>query len=136
MTRQAAWLKKHPYYSKLWRLANREKVNKSQKAKYNPIKRHGRYHKAFERNKQIILQFKSLPCIDCRGSFDPFIMHFDHRNPKDKLRNVSKMGSYSEKLLLKEIEKCDVVCANCHGLRTLKGMREGKIAIFGGYHKW
>ena len=45
-------------------------------------------------------------------------MDFDHRIPIQKRNNICKMLQLSEKLLLEEISKCDVVCANCHRIRT------------------
>jgi hypothetical protein len=45
-------------------------------------------------------------------------MHFDHvpgRGPK--LFNLGS-GDYSIKTVQAEIEKCDIVCANCHAIRT------------------
>lgn len=39
-------------------------------------------------------------------------------NPADKVDNIARMGTASLTRLLVEIEKCDVVCANCHAMRT------------------
>lgn len=57
-------------------------------------------------------------CADCGGKFPPCCMHFDHvpgRGPK--LFNLGS-GDYSIKAVQAEIEKCDIVCANCHAIRT------------------
>lgn len=59
----------------------------------------------------------SRACADC-GLVDPIVMEFDHL--RDKERNVSEMiarGMGWESILL-EIEKCELVCANCHRRRT------------------
>jgi hypothetical protein len=48
-------------------------------------------------------------------------MDFDHRDSETKTGNVSNMVKrYNAGLarLLDEIAKCDVVCSNCHRLRT------------------
>ena len=48
-------------------------------------------------------------------------MDFDHRDRKTKLTNINRMinyRSYSKEKILEEIEKCDLVCANCHRIRT------------------
>ena len=50
---------------------------------------------------------------------DPYwIMQFDHQ--RDKSFNISQFGSTTLRLedIKKEIEKCEVVCANCHANRT------------------
>jgi hypothetical protein len=46
-------------------------------------------------------------------------MDFDHRPDEAKLFTISHgKGQYGEEKILAEIAKCDVVCANCHRLRT------------------
>lgn len=57
------------------------------------------------------------PCIDC-GESNPIVLEFDHRDPKTKTAEISKLYSWNK--ILKEIDKCDVVCANCHKKRTAK----------------
>lgn len=59
---------------------------------------------------------KSIPCAECGLTFDPICMDFDHRPGEVKVRNVSQMRDIEQIKL--EIAKCDVVCANCHRLRT------------------
>ena len=62
-------------------------------------------------------KFKTEPCVDCQLSFEPHQMDFDHRDPKSKLFDVSKPKGGREAVLA-EIDKCDIVCANCHRIRT------------------
>ena len=69
--------------------------------------------------KAFINTFKDAPCMDCGNSFPPYVMDFDHVGG-DKIQNVGEMGSYSVESILKEIAKCDLVCANCHRIRTHK----------------
>jgi L-lysine 2,3-aminomutase len=47
-------------------------------------------------------------------------MDFDHRDGNEKSHNVGSMVAhhYSKELIAQEIEKCDLVCANCHRVRT------------------
>ena len=58
-------------------------------------------------------------CTDC-GEKDPIVLEFDHLIPKEKEYNIANMHHSSELALFKEIEKCEVVCANCHRRRTAK----------------
>ena len=69
-------------------------------------------------NKDLLDKFKDKPCMDCGVKYPPYVMDFDHK--KDKLFNISGkvLGGMSFKKLLLEIEKCDLVCANCHRIRT------------------
>jgi hypothetical protein len=52
---------------------------------------------------------------------DPICLEFHHRDPEAKRINVSQlMGNLPA--LLKEAEKCDVICANCHCYTYRKGL--------------
>lgn len=62
---------------------------------------------------------KARPCADCGVQYPPYVMQFDHREPKTKLFVIgASLFSRSLSAVLAEIEKCDVVCANCHFQRT------------------
>lgn len=62
---------------------------------------------------------KSVPCADCGNRYPPCVMDFDHRDPRRKLHSVANLAKLgSEEKLLSEVEGCDVVCANCHRIRT------------------
>lgn len=65
----------------------------------------------------LIVQAKSRPCKDCGGLFPPCVMDFDHVRGK-KLFDVGNGRSRSEAAIAEEIAKCEVICANCHRLRT------------------
>lgn len=60
------------------------------------------------------------PCVDCGGVFHPVAMDFDHRDPKGKVGGIATLASRSWSLdrILDEVAKCDLVCANCHRVRT------------------
>lgn len=66
---------------------------------------------------------KSKPCLDCGNVFPPCAMDFDHVRGEKKF-NISKSGLWKWKYVLEEIEKCDLVCSNCHRIRTLKRLKE------------
>jgi hypothetical protein len=63
-------------------------------------------------------QLRSVPCADCGGRFAQCSMDFDHRDPTTKFKGVTRMIFGSIERMLAEAEKCDIVCANCHRLRT------------------
>lgn len=67
----------------------------------------------------IVLKAKSKPCMDCNRSFPSYVMDFDHRDPSQKVAKVSVLARrMNPQRLLEEIAKCDLVCANCHRIRT------------------
>lgn len=59
------------------------------------------------------------PCTDCGGVFHFAAMQWDHRPGTKKLANPSELGGNGMwRRFLAEIKKCDLVCANCHAVRT------------------
>ena len=72
----------------------------------------------YERNREVIRFAKNQPCDDCGEDYPAVCMDFDHRDPEKKVAGVGAMVNWGVKKLVAEILKCDVVCANCHRLRT------------------
>ena len=78
--------------------------------------------KARENRKKTIdylLKIKSNPCTDCGKVYPPCCMDFDHIND-DKFGNISTLKGRSIYGINKEILKCELVCSNCHRIRTFK----------------
>ncbi len=61
---------------------------------------------------------RTKKCSDC-GNEDHRVFEFDHIE-NNKLDNVSQLllGGYSWEVIEREVNKCEVVCANCHRIRT------------------
>lgn len=79
------------------------------------------------RKRGFVAELKRAPCKDCEGTYPPECMDFDHLG--DKLDNVSRIvqgGSMGK--LKREVAKCDLVCANCHRVRT-SNRRRGLPAV-------
>lgn len=107
---QAAASKRH-YEKNKDAIKARTKVrNKSQKHK----------------NKNFVSWVKSRSCcVDC-GEGNPLVLDFDHVMGK-KIMNISDMSRtcYSRETIMKEIDKCEVRCANCHRIVTAKRRSDG-----------
>lgn len=69
-----------------------------------------------------IFPFKNVPCQDCVQRFPPEAMDFDHVRG-EKVETITDMWSWSRARVLSEIAKCEVVCANCHRIRTVRTLR-------------
>lgn len=77
-------------------------------------------HKTYNRNykistKEWLIEYKkTLKCEIC-GEDRHYVLDFHHRNPHEKDFNISKAYKNTNKeTIMKEIEKCMVVCSNCH----------------------
>lgn len=69
--------------------------------------------------REILLLFKDAPCTDCKIKYPSYVMDFDHLDASQKLFCVGQLNkAWSAERLLAEIEKCELVCANCHRIRT------------------
>ena len=74
--------------------------------------------KRWAERQQFIAEYKlEKGCMDCGYRLHPHALDFDHREGVDKCFEVSHYSGRVQNLL-PEIEKCDVVCANCHRIRT------------------
>lgn len=81
--------------------------------------------------KALIYLIKKKPCADCKKSFEPWLMEFDHVSGV-KLDHVGDLvgKAVSLKRVLKEISKCVLVCVLCHRKRTHeRGWKEKFVAI-------
>lgn len=85
-----------------------------------------RHRNRWRRNAEILDQLRSVPCVDCGDRFPQCSMDFDHRPGTTKVSAVSRLINRSEEVVLAEAAKCDIVCANCHRLRT--NMRRSRPA--------
>lgn len=91
-----------------------------------PVRTETAWGKAGER-RALHTQLKDKPCADCGGVFPPVCMQYDHLPQYEKKFSISQAvhtGSVTKEELLEEIAKCEVVCANCHFIRTSRRGRK------------
>lgn len=69
---------------------------------------------------KLINDFKDKPCADCNQKYPPYVMDLDHVDPSTKEFKVSTMRrrKMAFEKIIAEMNKCEVVCANCHRERT------------------
>lgn len=77
-----------------------------------------RGERRLEGRKTIINRAKDRPCMDCGVRYPPYVMDFDHRPGTLKRFGISNALRFSIAEVIEEIDKCDLVCANCHRVRT------------------
>jgi len=76
----------------------------------------GESNKAWRRKKKKEFEQykKTLSCEICKENH-PQCLEFHHTDPSTKKGNISDLvRDFSTKRLMEEINKCVVLCANCH----------------------
>ena len=70
-----------------------------------------------ENKRRVLVHLRLHPCVDC-GEADPIVLEFDHQ--RDKVSGIAQLLHAHVKwaVIVAEIEKCEVRCANCHRRRT------------------
>lgn len=64
-------------------------------------------------------QARSVPCADCKKVYPYYVMDFDHLDRSTKEFDVARMLNCGSLEKVKaEVAKCEVVCSNCHRIRT------------------
>jgi hypothetical protein len=81
-------------------------------------------------------ELKSHPCSDCGRRFHHAAMNFDHLPGIEKVDEVSNLVRRRRKRAARlEVEKCELVCANRHAVRSDERRRgvaqSGQSAAFG-----
>jgi len=110
--------------SKRWADNNRDRLNASvRRYRAKRYAEQGRWTDEGPKAKLLrewMVELKSKPCYDCHQSFQVCCMDFAHRDPSSKKYNIGSMFAhhYGRALIQKELDKCDLVCANCHRIRT------------------
>jgi hypothetical protein len=60
-------------------------------------------------------------CTDCKRRYPYYVLQFDHLDGSKKVAGIQELIRCSNRDgVVNEIAKCEVVCANCHAVRTFK----------------
>ena len=78
----------------------------------------------------LLTELKGTTCMDCNGTFHPCQLDFDHLGDKSFVIGDKKY-QVGEAKLRAEIAKCEIVCSNCHRLRTFNRLEKAKLEIEG-----
>lgn len=89
--------------AKQWRLNNLDYIK--QKQREDKRKR-----------KEQAIQYLGNRCSRCGNQFHPAVYEFHHLDPKTKDKDPSKMLQLKWSRVIAELDKCILLCANCHRL--------------------
>jgi hypothetical protein len=62
---------------------------------------------------KILEYLQTHPCEHCNET-NPVVLEFDHKNPEEKSFSIGDRSNRTWDTVYKEIQKCRVLCANCH----------------------
>jgi hypothetical protein len=118
-TRQRHCRRCQATYRRAHYLANRDDYIRRQVARINKYR--------IENRALMLAYLLGHPCVDC-GAANPVVLDFDHRDPAEKKGNVRELAMRKPwRLVLSEVAKCDVRCANCHLRRTAEQFNWRKV---------
>lgn len=66
------------------------------------------------------IEYKGSKCLDCTHSYpnQPYVIFdFHHRDPSKKDADWNKLKKRSWNKITQELDKCDLLCSNCHRIR-------------------
>jgi hypothetical protein len=109
-------------YPARWKAANRDKINATHRAwlaERGGSKGYLRSLVSIKDRIAAVEEIKAGPCTDCGGRFPAVAMDFDHIASDRLGRPISYLVRNARwETVLAEIAKCELVCANCHRVRT------------------
>ena len=111
-----------PYVDKIKKRENHKKYMREVWYPRNKKKHIGYINNIKNKIIDYVLDYKKRSkCLDCglKGFQHPEVLDFDHIND-DKEFNISEFRRHTSGFnkVKKEISKCEIVCANCHRIRT------------------
>lgn len=98
------WRKENPEKSSAWARLNQKK----------------------SANKLVAMKLERGGCYDCGGVFPPGAMDWDHISGEKKFC-VGYGASHSWDSVREEIDKCQLVCATCHRIRTASRRKSNQL---------
>lgn len=115
--------KERKEYNNKYHQDHRDSISNSKKDYYKKnsvILKEGIYRRR-KKIRDLIIKTKDVPCADCLKKYPYYVMDLDHVKGEKKF-NLATAGNrlVSLEKVKEEIGKCEVVCANCHRIRTFK----------------
>lgn len=102
-----------------------KEIRARQIAKYRSANREALREKRLARKYELkdkAIEYLGGKCIDCKQSYHPNVYDFHHLDPKIKERGIAQLikNCATWERLKIEIDKCVLLCSNCHRIRHAK----------------
>jgi len=101
---QKAYKQAHPMsleYKRAYTDENREHIYSKQKERQR-------------NNKRKAIEHLGGKCSKCNNVYPEYVYDFHHKDPSEKEKSIARMLSRKWDRLKVEIDKCVLLCANCH----------------------
>jgi hypothetical protein len=86
----------------------------SSRCKWKFVRDSGYYAKRREKNKRKAIDYLGGKCVECSRVYPIKCYEFHHINPDEKEYRIGMILRYSWDVIKKELDKCILVCGNCH----------------------
>lgn len=100
--------------------SERAKISTAAWRERNPDKHRAIGLRRHAKAREFVASLKDKPCTDCGIKYPYYVMQFDHLPGEQKEFTIGTHRTLPKEVLIAEANKCDVVCANCHAVRTWK----------------
>lgn len=94
-----------------------EKSREWHKNRANLDKRNAKVNERMKQRKAAVVQEFGGACYDCKGVFPDCVYDFHHLDGSTKDHNPSYLLKMNPERWRIELEKCVMLCSNCHRLR-------------------
>ncbi len=80
---------------------------------------HAPQARRWEKKLQLVIEFRER-CTDCHKKYPPYVLEFDNLGDPEEHVYLGKLlgANASWERIAEEVSKCDMVCSNCHRIRT------------------
>lgn len=68
------------------------------------------------RTKQAAIEYLGGSCVKCGYDEHQAALEFHHKDPSQKEFQIGKVANKSWEIVKKELDKCELLCANCHAV--------------------
>ena len=77
--------------------------------------------------RQLLKDHLGGACVTCGTTED---LQFNHKNPEEKRFTISEIIHKNIDFVLKEVEKCELLCKECHKKETRRQFRDGELTVW------
>ena len=87
----------------------------------NRVNKNNKRKLVLQERKRLAVEHKGGSCEDCGGVYPLCVYDFHHVDPKTKDYDPSQAAAISVETMFKELDKCVLLCSNCHRIRHYTG---------------